>query len=60
MTSLTFVEKKIAREECANKKPDAYIYETDQYLHVAEQIIDFCNYFHPTHLITEEIEFFVL
>jgi len=58
--SLTFVEKKMALLECANKKPDAYIYETDQYLHVAEQIIDFCNYFYPTHLITEEIEFFTV
>jgi len=56
--SLTFVEKKLALQECASKKPNPYIYEKDQYLHVAEQIIDFCDYFYPTHLLTNEIEFF--
>jgi len=59
-TSLTFVEKKLALQECASKKPNPYIYETDQYLHVAEQIIDFCDYFYPTHLLTEEIEFLIV
>ncbi len=59
-TSLTFVEKKIALKECASKKPNPYIYEKDEYLHVAEQIIDFCDYFYPTHLLTNEIEFFTV
>jgi len=59
-TSLSFAQQKLALQECANKKPKPYIYEKDQYFHVAEQIIDFCDYFYPTHLITEEIEFFTV
>jgi len=59
-TSLTFVEKKLALQECASKKPDAYINETDQYLQAAEQIIGFCDYFYPTHLITEDLVFFTV
>jgi len=59
-TSTTFAEKNLAFQECREKKPKPYVYETDQYFHVAEQIIDFCEYFYPTHLITEDLVFFTV
>jgi hypothetical protein len=59
-TSLTFVEKNLAIQECQKNKPKPYINETDQYLQAAEQIIGFCDYFYPTHLITEDLVFFTV
>lgn len=56
--SLTFVEKKLARDACAKERPVLYYSDKDQYLHVVDQIMGLCEYFYPTHLLLKDLVFY--
>lgn len=58
--SLTFVERKLALQQCAGKKPVLFKIEPENFSQGANNILKFCDNAYPTYLITGEIQFYAL